>query len=162
MEPIKTPDDIWTQFALSIFNLNGWIVQAGDAISQAIGQSSARWQVLGSVYEPQTVAEIARRLGLARQSVQRVADVLEKEGLVFSMDYPTDRRTKLLSLTPQGFEVLSEIYARQVVWSQRVMTKLNSEQLVAVTAALQDIGHVLETEVANPKKGRRKKTNTTD
>jgi DNA-binding MarR family transcriptional regulator len=154
MDSMGKPDDVWTKFALSIFNLNGLIVQAGDTITHAIGQSSARWQVLGSAFEPQTVAEIARRLGLARQSVQRVADVLEREGLVVSKDHPTDRRTMLLELTPKGFEVLSEIYSRQLEWSQRVMTKLNHEQLVAATAALEEIGHVLETEVNVSKKGR--------
>lgn len=154
MDALGKPDDVWTQFALSIFNLNGLIVQAGDTITHAIGQSSARWQVLGSVYEPQTVAEIARRLGLARQSVQRVADVLEREGLVVSKDHPTDRRTMLLELTPKGFEVLSKIYARQLEWSQRVMTKLNHEQVVAATTILQDIGHVLETEVNATPKGK--------
>jgi DNA-binding MarR family transcriptional regulator len=162
MEPLKPSDDIWTPFALSIFHLNGLIVQAGDTISHAIGQSSARWQVLGSVHEPQTVAAIARHLGLARQGVQRVADVLEKEGLVRSTEHPTDRRTKLFALTPQGFEVMSEIYSRQLVWSQHVMTKLNHEQLIAVTAALQQIADVLETEVADPKKRRRTKTTTID
>ena len=134
-------------------------MQAGDTITHAIGQSSARWQVLGSVFEPQTVAHIARHLGLARQSVQRVANVLEHEGLVRSFDHPTDRRTKLLTLTPQGATVLSEIHARQIGWSQRVMATLNAEQVVAVTAALQEIGQALEMEVTRPNKGRRKKTN---
>jgi DNA-binding MarR family transcriptional regulator len=155
MKTPKTPEDIWTQFALSIFNLNGLIVQAGDAITHAIGQSSARWQVLGSAFEPQTVAQIARRLGLARQSVQRVADVLEKEGLVVSKEHPTDRRTKLVELTPKGFAVLSEIYSRQLEWSQRVMTKLSQEQLIAATAALKEIGLILETEV-NSREQKRK------
>ena len=131
----RKPDDTWTKFALSIFNLNGLIVHAGEHISQSVGQSSARWQVLGSVFEPQTVAQIARRLGLARQGVQRVANVLEKEGLVVSKDHPTDRRTKLIELSPQGLEVLSQIFSRQMEWSEQVMKKLNHEQMVAVIAS---------------------------
>src|SRR5260221_7866332 len=145
MQQKKQPDDVWSKFALSIFKLNGLLILAGEGISQPIGQSSARWQVLGRVgLEPQTVATMARDMGHARQGVQRVADVLVKEGLIVYKDHPTDRRTKLLELTPQGMEVLTAIYLRQVEWSQYIMTQLNPEQLVAVADALEGIGQILE------------------
>ncbi len=147
------PDDAWSKFALSIFNLNGLLMRAGDGITQPLSQSSARWQVLGRVFEPQTVAKIARDIGHARQGVQRVADVLVREGLIVYKDHPTDRRTKLLELTPQGMEVLTAIYIRQVEWSQHIMTQLNPEQLVAVADALEDIGQILETALNVSNKG---------
>ena len=153
MKSTGKPDDVWSKFALTIFELNGLLMRAGEGITQAIGQSSARWQVLGRVFEPQTVAKMARDMGHARQGVQRVADVLVKEGLIVYKDHPTDRRTKLLELTPQGMEVLTAIYVRQVEWSQRIMTKLNPEQVAMVADALEDIGQILETEVNVSDKG---------
>ena len=153
MKSTGKPDDAWSKFALTIFEINGLLMRAGDGITQAIGQSSARWQVLGRVFEPQTVAKMARDMGHARQGVQRVADVLVKEGLIVYKDHPTDRRTKLLELTPQGMEVLTAIYVRQVEWSQRIMTKLNPEQVAMVADALEDIGQILETEVNVSDKG---------
>jgi len=153
MKSTGKPDDTWSKFALTIFEINGLLMRAGDGITQSIGQSSARWQVLGRVFEPQTVAKMARDMGHARQGVQRVADVLVKEGLVVYKDHPTDRRTKLLELTPQGMEVLTAIYVRQVEWSQRIMTKLNPEQVAMVADALEDIGQILETEVNVSDKG---------
>ncbi len=148
MQQKKQPDDVWSKFALSIFKLNGLLMLAGEGITQPIGQSSARWQVLGRVgFEPQTVAEMARDMGHARQSVQRVADVLAKEGLIIYKDHPTDRRTKLLELTPQGMEVLTAIYIRQMEWSQRIMTKLNQTQLAEITHALESLGQILEVEI---------------
>ena len=153
MKSTGKPDDVWSKFALTIFEINGLLMRAGDGITQAIGQSSARWQVLGRVFEPQTVAKMARDMGHARQGVQRVADVLVKEGLIVYKDHPTDRRTKLLELTPQGMEVLTAIYVRQVEWSQRIMTKLNPEQVAMVADALEDIGQILETEVNVSDKG---------
>lgn len=148
MQPSKKPDDVWTKFALSIFKLNGLIVWAGEGITQPIGQSSARWQVLGRVaLEAQTVAQLARDIGHARQSVQRVADVLAQEGLVVYTDHPTDRRTKLVELTPQGMEVLTAIYLRQLEWSQRIMTKLNPQQLAEIAESLERIGQILEVEI---------------
>lgn len=44
-------------------------------------------------------------------------------------------------------EVLTAIYLRQMEWSQRIMTKLNPEQLAMIADALEDIGQILETEV---------------
>jgi DNA-binding IclR family transcriptional regulator len=45
------------------------------------GRTLARWLVLDVVKEdPATVAQIARTLRLARQSVQRLADLLERTG----------------------------------------------------------------------------------
>ena len=153
MKSTGKPDDVWSKFALTIFEINGLLMRAGDGITQAIGQSSSRWQVLGRVFEPQTVAKMARDMGHARQGVQRVADVLVKEGLIVYKDHPTDRRTKLLELTPQGMEVLTAIYVRQVEWSQRIMTKLNPEQVAMVADALEDIGQILQTEVNVSDKG---------
>jgi DNA-binding MarR family transcriptional regulator len=153
MKSTEKPDDVWSTFALSIFKLNGLLMRVGEDITQAIGQSSARWQVLGRAYEPQTVANMARDIGHTRQSVQRVADVLAREGLVVYKDNPADRRAQLLELTPQGLEVLTAIYVRQQEWSQRIMTKLNPEQLVEIADALEDIGQRLESDVNASNKG---------
>src|SRR5204862_6638816 len=60
-------------------------------------------------FQPQTVAQMAAGMGHARQSVQRVADVLQREGLIAYRPHPTDRRTKLVELTPQGHKVLGEV-----------------------------------------------------
>jgi DNA-binding MarR family transcriptional regulator len=144
MNSITKPDDDWSKFVLSIFKLNGLIMKAGEDIARPVGQSSARWQVLGRVFEPQTVAKMARDMGHARQGVQRVADVLVKEGLIVYKNYPTDRRTKLLKLTPKGLDVLKAIYARQMKWSQHLITKLESGQLVKISAALEAVGEILE------------------
>src|SRR5260221_4084500 len=103
MESTGIPDDPLSRFSLSIFRLNGLLMWNGDRITGSIGQSSARWQVLGRVgYQPQTVAQMAREMGHARQSVQRLADVLAKEGLVVYKDNPADQSARLLELTPQG------------------------------------------------------------
>src|SRR5580704_12243179 len=98
---------------MSAFKVNGLIIRAGEGNTNPLGQSSARWQVLGRAYEPTTVAKIAQDIGHARQSVQRIADVLAAEGLVSYEDNPTDRRARLLKLTSDGAEVLTKIYQGQ-------------------------------------------------
>ena len=147
MESTGIPDDPLSRFSLSIFRLNGLLMWNGDRITGSIGQSSARWQVLGRVgYQPQTVAQMARDMGHARQSVQRLADVLAKEGLVVYKDNPADQRTRLLELTPQGAEILSEIYAQSKAWSRHMLTKLDAMQLAEISDALDKVAHILETD----------------
>lgn len=144
MSSIAKPDDPLSRFCISIFELNGLLMRNGDRITKAIGQSSARWQVLGRVgHQSQTVAHIARDMGHARQSVQRIADVLAREGLVSYKDNPADKRAKLLELTPKGAEILAAIYEKQMGWAAHIMTKLDSRQLAAVADSLEDIAHTL-------------------
>src|SRR3546814_9282310 len=72
-----------SRLVLTVFRLNGGLLEAGDALVRDIGLTSARWQVLGASAEhgaPQTVSQIARTMGLTRQAVQRVADDLHRAG----------------------------------------------------------------------------------
>ena len=81
--PDRSPEgDAFSAFAIAVIRLHGQLTAAGDALARPAGQSSARWQVLaGAEGGRSSVADVARLLGLARQSVQRVADLLESEGL---------------------------------------------------------------------------------
>jgi len=83
-------------------------------------------------------------MGHARQSVQRVADVLATEGLVVYQENPTDRRARLLALTPQGAEALRTIYSLNQEWARHIMTRLDPEHLDVVADALEVIASILE------------------
>ena len=79
----------------------------GEALARPSGQTLARWVALNAAAEaPATVAEISRRFGFARQSVQRVADLLVEDGLAVYEDNPRHRRAKLLVPTRRGREVV--------------------------------------------------------
>jgi hypothetical protein len=74
--------DAFSALVVQIFRLNGLLLSAGDALAEPAGQTSARWRVLAAVEDkPRSVAQIARAWGLARQSVQGVADVVVRDGL---------------------------------------------------------------------------------
>jgi DNA-binding MarR family transcriptional regulator len=134
---------------MSVFRLNGLLVLAGDGITGPLGQSSARWQVIGRVaFEAKTVAQLAREIGNARQSVQRVADQLERAGLVTYRPHPVDGRTQLVELTPAGSQVLEAIYTQQLSWSERIVEQLNSLQLERTVRALDRVSGVVEADLA--------------
>jgi DNA-binding MarR family transcriptional regulator len=61
---------------------------------------------------PRSVASAARRLGLARQSVQRVVNDLIERGLAISAPDPHDARAPLLELTPAGRDLVTQLFAR--------------------------------------------------
>lgn len=144
MASTRSPDDPWTQFVLEVFRLNAVILRVGEDIAEPLGQTSARWQVLGRVADPRTVADLARDIGHTRQSVQRLSDNLAADGLVAYVDHPRDRRTKLVGLTPAGRRVMSAIYDRQVQWSRAAVDELTPKNLAATTSQLRLMAEVLE------------------
>jgi DNA-binding MarR family transcriptional regulator len=67
--------------------------------------TSARWQVLGAVAlaeRPLTVPQIARRIGLTRQSVHATAKRLIRDGLLELAPNADHRRSQLVRLTDAG------------------------------------------------------------
>jgi DNA-binding MarR family transcriptional regulator len=69
------------------------------------------------------------------------------EGLAIYKDHQTDRRTKLVELTPKGAEVLGAIYEQYAEWNRHLITKLDPEQLDKIADALENVGRILEKEV---------------
>jgi len=129
--------DAFSVLAITVLRLAGHLTAIGDALARPAGQTSARWQVLATVEdEPMTVAAIARSLGLTRQSVQRVADLLDGDGLAVYVDNPDDRRAMLLQLTPRGRSALRTIQAAQRGWADALGAELGERELRAASATL--------------------------
>jgi DNA-binding MarR family transcriptional regulator len=134
--------DALTTLVLPIFELNGEFLAAARDITEPAGLTPAWWQVLGAtVNEPLTVAEIARRvgLGLARQSVQRTADLLVAKGWAEYLDNPRHRRAKLVQPTEHGRETLTRLRGSQYAWADAVGQGLGEERLRAVRETLLEI-----------------------
>ena len=128
------------QLAVRIFRLEGLLSATGDSLAAPFGLTTARWRVLAAIEEePRTVAEIARAWSFARQSVQRVADVLAREGLVSYEDNPSHRRAKLVRLTPRGAATLAKIQTAQRAWADGLGERLVERDLQAANRILSDI-----------------------
>lgn len=138
--PERTPaGNAFAEFAISVLRLAGPLTVVGDALARPSGQTSARWQVLAVAnHGPMSVADAARTLGLARQGVQRIADLLAEEGLIAYEDNPAHQRAKLMVLTARGVEVLGEIKERQAVWADRLGADLGEDRLRQASALIAD------------------------
>lgn len=120
-------------------------MNTGEKIAGALGQSSARWQILGrAAPPPQTVSQIAREMGMARQSVQRVVNALKRDGLIALEMIPTDKRTSFVTLTPSGAQVLAAIYQRNAEWATRISRRIPAREFGKATELLDHIGAILE------------------
>jgi DNA-binding MarR family transcriptional regulator len=125
-------DKVVEDLVLSVFRLNGQLIDAGNRLVLDIGLTSAWWQVLGALDlspVPLPVAHIARNLGLARQSVQRVADLLAEKGLVQFEANPHHQRAKLVVLTQRGRAAAKSAEERQRPWARELAAGLSLERI---------------------------------
>lgn len=137
--------EAFTELVLEVFRLNGLLLQAGDRLTQPVGLSSARWQVLGVVeHGPAPVANVARIMGLTRQSVQQTADALARDGFVEYRDNPHHRRAKLIALTSRGRKALEQVTEAHAAWSSRIGAELGTRRLRAAVSALRRARAALE------------------
>jgi DNA-binding MarR family transcriptional regulator len=135
--PRTAEGDAFTNVIGQVVQLIRLFTVAGEALAKPAGQTLARWLVLETIDPaPATVAQIARTMQLARQSVQRVADVLVRDGDAVYEDNPAHRRAKLLRITPQGRSALRTIQTAQAAWSDRLGAVLGEAELQHASASL--------------------------
>jgi DNA-binding MarR family transcriptional regulator len=124
-----------TRVILDFFRLNSGLLTAGDRLVEALGLTSARWQILGAITaaeRPQPVAWIARDLGAYRQNVQRIVNDLAEEGLVSFEPNPHHRRAQLVVLTDKGKQAFDAAMSLQAPWVNRLSDGLTVEEIEAV------------------------------
>jgi len=144
-EPTTTAGDTFGEIVLEVFRLNGRLIDAGNSLTAPVGLTSARWQVLGVVAGgPASVAQVARAMGLTRQSVQRTADLLAADRLVQYTDNPHHRRAKLVTVTPEGLQALGYIQRRQAPWANRIGGQHDLEQMRTAATVLRQLRESLE------------------
>jgi DNA-binding MarR family transcriptional regulator len=135
----------FTDLVLEVFRLNGAALEAGNRLAAPAGLTSARWQVLGVVdHGPAPASNVARTMGLTRQSVQQTADVLELEGFIEYADNPHHRKAKLIVITPAGREALRKVEARQIEWANRIGAALALAQVQEAVEVLRQARLLLE------------------
>jgi DNA-binding MarR family transcriptional regulator len=124
------PGEVLTALIIPVIQLHAHFSRAGEGIARTGGQTLARWLVLEAIAnEPATVAQIARGLGLTRQSVQRIADLLVRDRLTVYAENPAHERSKLVRLTSRGHRALRTIQAAQRVWANRVGAEVGEADL---------------------------------
>lgn len=131
-----------TDVVLETFRANGVFLTAGDHLAAAAGLTSARWQVLGALElagRPLTVPQIARRMGLTRQSVQATVKQMLVEGLVIPQENPDHRRSPLITQTQLGHERYADVDRRQIRWINELAIGLDGAELAIAADVLRQL-----------------------
>jgi len=121
---------VLTDVVMRTFRLYGAFLEAAEVMTKPVGLTAAWWQVLGAVLrEPLSVSGIAREMGLTRQSVQRIADLLVDKGLAEYLPNPAHQRAKLVRPTEEGYAAIARLREAQYEWANRVSAQVSLEDL---------------------------------
>lgn len=133
----RSADDAFQDVLLALFQLHGRVLEAADVMSGGFGLTGARWQVMKvAARQSFTVSQIARRLGLKRQSVQRTVDQLAGQGLVELAPNADHQRASLVGLSPEGRHILTALETRQQAWLGRCLRGLGRAELESLADSL--------------------------
>src|SRR5918992_552971 len=143
-----------TKLVLAIFRANGLLIASGDQLSASEGLTSARWQVMGAIAladRPLTVPQIARRMGLTRQSVHATVKRLVGGGLVELLPNEDHRRSPLVRLTEAGRARYASIDRRQIAWVNELAAGMRGSDLEIAAGVLGELSRRLESANARRK-----------
>ncbi len=147
-ETADTMTDAMVELIGETFRLNSRLQTTADRMARDVGLTGTRWQVLNAIAQatrPATISDIARWMGLARQSVQQVANKLAKDGLIDYRPNPKHQRASLVVVTQKAVKLLNQLDEQRYDWARTVAVtmpatdvRVASEILRAVREQLSD------------------------
>lgn len=139
--------------ALAVFAANGRLVSAGNELVAPLGLTSAWWQVLAALRYapvPLATASIARTMGLSRQAVQRIVDLLEAQQLVAFAPNPQHRRAKLVTLTAAGRAAVAAAEQAAAPIDHAIADQIGADRLREAAATLHALVAVVSAQLDPP------------
>lgn len=129
---------VLTDVVLATFRLNARLMEAAQGLAAHGGITAAWWQVLGGVLDqPRSVADAGRLMGVSRQGVQRIADLLVERGLAEYRPNPAHRRAKLLACTEAGYWAIRQISVAQGPWTSEIAEAVDLDDLRTTLATME-------------------------
>ncbi|HBR2024132.1 TPA: winged helix-turn-helix transcriptional regulator [Klebsiella variicola] len=147
---MNTKADKLTAIALTVFRLNGQLIEWGNHFSQPHGLTSARWQVLGAISmapSPPNIPQIAAAMGVTRQGVLKQINLLVDEGLVEPLPNPTHKRSPLYALTAKGQTVYDALVDR---WHKHVRQMSSEFTAADLDAAIRVLSVMSQVHAGEP------------
>src|SRR6267378_2399168 len=89
---------------------------------------------------PLTISEIQDKVLLASGSMTAAVDRLEKRGLVIRKSTPSDRRARIVALTPQGKQVAAAYFDKHAKDLEDLMSMLSEKEKGQIYASLKKLG----------------------
>lgn len=131
--------------ALTTFALNGLFLTVAEQLTAPVGITATRWQVIGAVLkEPLTQSEIARRMGITRQSVRRTSLQLVAEGMLYFTSNPSSRKAMLLHPTEKGYAVVNKISPQHAALAKHLEDRIGKDKMAEIIDAMTGLRNSLE------------------
>lgn len=109
---------------------------------------------------PLTIGEIQSKVPLALGSMTAVVDRLERRGLILRTPSPTDRRARVLKLSPKGRAAVKSAFGRHAADLESAMAVLTHREKRQLRALLKKLGRFAAATEAKEKAKSRKPDNT--
>jgi len=139
---LNTATDAMVELIGESFRLNSRLQTTADLMARDVGLTGARWQVLNAVAQatrPATISDISRWMGLARQSVQQVANTLAKDSLIVYQTNPKHQRASLVVVTKKAVKLLEQLDEQRFAWASTVATKLPATDIKVASEILRAV-----------------------
>lgn len=124
--------ELITEITLAVFKVQGLLNSDGDRLTKELGLTSSRWKILGALgrlNSSLTVPQIGRSMGQSRQAVQRLVDVMIKDGFLQLVDNPNHKRARYIKMTSLGEETYEHLYKKQIPWAESCSVNITIEEL---------------------------------
>lgn len=144
-QELPSNQELLSGLALASFRLNGQFLDVAESLTRPVELTAAWWQVLGAVLRtPLSVADIAREMGITRQSVQRIANLLVDRGLAEYQPNPAHRRAKLVAPTDAGLQAVRRINPAHAAFAHRLASELDPRDLARTLDAIRTLSTALD------------------
>ena len=143
--PRKTAEittDAMVELIGESFRLNSRLQTTADRMARDVGLTGTRWQMLNAVAQatrPATISDIARWMGLARQSVQQVANALAKGDLIAYQSNPKHQRAPLVVVTKKAAKLLEQLDEQRFAWARTVAATLPATDIKVASDILRAV-----------------------
>jgi DNA-binding MarR family transcriptional regulator len=114
--------------------------EAGGGLSPTLSAALATIDHHG----PLTPSELADRERVKRPTATRLLATLEEGGLVARTSDPSDRRSSLIAITPEGRELMRTLRTRKDAYLVRRLAKLTADERATLAQAADLLERMLE------------------
>jgi DNA-binding MarR family transcriptional regulator len=114
--------------------------EAGGGLSPTLSAALASIDRHG----PLTPSELADRERVKRPTATRLLATLEEGGLIARTSDPSDRRSSLIAITPEGRELMRTLRTRKDAYLVRRLAKLTADERATLARAADLLERMLE------------------
>ena len=114
--------------------------------ARSTGLSMPQFSLLTQMYHRGAcgMSGISERFEITPAAASQMVDKLVQSGYIVREEDPTDRRAKLLNLTPKGRQLIDEGNAERYRWVDDLSGKLNAEQRAQIVEALEQMTRAMQ------------------